>query len=397
MPIAYDIPSNTITVTGFTLAVPCTFLDIFNADVAGGWGVVTRQCVNQYCFDCKLVIGNGTFANRGYFADEDCMVSFLNGVITANGQTLIYVRRYSDFRLGVLLDAATRTCDNGVTVISDQAFWYYYIYGYLDTVVRLYDTTIKAIGAWSNRLYLRDATCDWHLYECSLDQVYLYVPSRLGVLYRTEIKSTAYGIYHPRTGITVDDLLLHHCADAIRFSAALNGILWNVIGRLNTDIVYSVGITVDCYLINADVDVWNVTWAGVCTAEVYRQYEFDCVIRDRVTGGALVGATVILWDNAGNLVFTVVTGAGGVIATQIVSHGYFDQPNLSVEQLYSPFHLRVEMPGYKTYDDYNGVALDMKTALEISLCRIVDLIFVDDKMALNLDEDNPESELYTQI
>ena len=39
MPITYDAVTDTITVTGYTKATPCTFPDIFKADVAGGWGV----------------------------------------------------------------------------------------------------------------------------------------------------------------------------------------------------------------------------------------------------------------------------------------------------------------------------------------------------------------------
>jgi len=66
MAISYDAGSDTITVTAGTEAVPITFTDIYNADVAGSWGQVT-QVGNMFVFDCKLAVGDASTAT--YLAD----------------------------------------------------------------------------------------------------------------------------------------------------------------------------------------------------------------------------------------------------------------------------------------------------------------------------------------
>ncbi len=50
----------TIYVSGYTSNAPCTFNDIYNASVAGGWGVVTKNA-NQYIFNCNLCNGSGNY------------------------------------------------------------------------------------------------------------------------------------------------------------------------------------------------------------------------------------------------------------------------------------------------------------------------------------------------
>ena len=74
MPIAYNSGTNIITVTGYTEATPCNFTDIYNADVSGSWGVVTRQCSNQFCITAGIKIGDGSTAT--YFKDTSKMVRF---------------------------------------------------------------------------------------------------------------------------------------------------------------------------------------------------------------------------------------------------------------------------------------------------------------------------------
>ena len=62
MAISYDAGTDTITVTAGTEAVPITFTDIYNADVAGAWGQVTKTG-NMFVFDCKLAVGGCKHSN----------------------------------------------------------------------------------------------------------------------------------------------------------------------------------------------------------------------------------------------------------------------------------------------------------------------------------------------
>lgn len=74
MPITYDLTTKKITVTGYTESTPCTFEDIYQADIAGGWGVVQKQAEKQYALNCGLVIGDGT--TETWFATKKEQIIF---------------------------------------------------------------------------------------------------------------------------------------------------------------------------------------------------------------------------------------------------------------------------------------------------------------------------------
>jgi len=123
------------------------------------------------------------------------------------------------------------------------------------------------------------------------------------------------------------------------------------------------------HFINFDVDSWTFNCLGnaeTYTGKLFREYELDLTVEDRATKVAIEDAIVTLWDKNDNQVFQATTNADGKITTQTVKHGYFDLAHGSKEQLYSPFHLRIERAGYDAYDDYN-LALDEKTGLKITL------------------------------
>lgn len=61
MAITYNAGTDTITVTAGTAGTPNTFTDIYNADVAGSWGQVTKTG-NMFVFSAKLQIGDGSTA-----------------------------------------------------------------------------------------------------------------------------------------------------------------------------------------------------------------------------------------------------------------------------------------------------------------------------------------------
>jgi len=72
---AYDIPSNTITVTDGTDIAPATFHDMFLADGVGGWGVVDEIVADaMYKIDCNVNFGDGETST--YFTTLNEMIYF---------------------------------------------------------------------------------------------------------------------------------------------------------------------------------------------------------------------------------------------------------------------------------------------------------------------------------
>ena len=60
--------NNKIVVVGYSATTPCTLDDIYNADVAGGWGVLKRYDNNLYHFSANLTIGGS--ATQSYFTTK---------------------------------------------------------------------------------------------------------------------------------------------------------------------------------------------------------------------------------------------------------------------------------------------------------------------------------------
>ncbi len=85
--ITYDSDTNTITVSGYLGANPCTFSDVWQADQGSGWGVVGRQGTCQFLLGCKLQIGDGN--TETYFNDTSEQVVFASGICTENDQPLL--------------------------------------------------------------------------------------------------------------------------------------------------------------------------------------------------------------------------------------------------------------------------------------------------------------------
>ncbi len=105
MAITYNAGTDTITVTGGTAGAPNTFTDIYNADVAGGWGQVTKTN-NIFVFSAKLQVGDGSTATHLY--DEFKKVT-LNEIWT--------VKNNATLKTGVLLAAESNHPRHGCFLV----------------------------------------------------------------------------------------------------------------------------------------------------------------------------------------------------------------------------------------------------------------------------------------
>lgn len=89
MAITYDAGTNKITVTGYSAVTPCTLTDIYNANVAGGWGVVGKLG-SYFSLAAYLYFGDGSTPT--YFKDTNKFLETITpGSIYLNG-TDVYVQ-----------------------------------------------------------------------------------------------------------------------------------------------------------------------------------------------------------------------------------------------------------------------------------------------------------------
>ena len=133
--ITYDGGNNTIIVVGFSESSPCTFEDIYQADVANGWGVVSKQGDNQYEFRCKLQIGDDT--------TETWLIDANKAISHTINDNFIYISNYGHFRCGVVVDEVNRATKDGCFIYTNSSSKYIIEFEGVNSL-ELYSTTISA-------------------------------------------------------------------------------------------------------------------------------------------------------------------------------------------------------------------------------------------------------------
>lgn len=252
MAITYNAGTNTITVTAYTAGTPCTFLDIYNADVAGAWGQVTRQCTNQFCFDCKLVIGDGSTAT--YFADIGIDFSFKHGIVTANWQNLLRTRTNSNFTIkGCTCKVMEHIYQPFLGGISTEYAPNFKVeccafYGLLPTAVNAYEGTA-----------FRYINNTGHFKKCLFYNVYFSVIS--AEFYRLTMKSPDIPLSRGLNicSGTMNDIQITDIKEAISLYQAFGGTFKNVTTKdITTYEVRMYNTSVDGYLINKDFEQMRI-------------------------------------------------------------------------------------------------------------------------------------------
>ena len=386
MAITYDAPSNTITIVGG----PYNFTDVYNADVAGGWGKVHLQGTIQFMIDAKLIIGDAV--NTTTFADTGKQVYFT----LTGGVIYVSLRKKSTTTFGTLNDATKKTSNNGCHFMFASSGW-----------------------AWPFQVYSGDATVYFYLYSCVIEfpnvssgGVAPYVEDNSGlaivkiyncVLDRAAPKNlgSACDIYNIQV---TNGYYALNSMNAPCDVAFINGAKYAIYGFQNIGDVVSNFVVRNCitkfflqdggsgsrHLVNFDVDSWNFTWNNSPTGKIYRQYTFDLKVTDKDNNN-ISGATVSLVDKNGTSIFSVTTAADGTIAQQTVSRGYYAAATGDTLQEYSPHTLTVSKSDYQTY--VKTFTLGAKTVWEIKLAKWSQILFANGNPVLNIVPTDPENKI----
>jgi hypothetical protein len=343
----------------------------FDYDLTQGqWGVVARQCTGHFCFDCKLVIGNGSTVS--WFADIDKQIIMQAGVITVDWHIFIELKQYGNFRCGYLKNAANKATTGGCYFfIEDTGHYMGMIKATAsDTDIKLYGCCFINDSHESYECVIHTQYGNGTLYNCLLNNVGLRGdPSGTWDVNRIDITEGMYGLNRMVAG-TFNDIILYGNSYGIYTQLTQNLTLRNssVKGAIYYPIrVYK--ISTHKYFIDCDI-TWNIQWLDTSTHYLYRQYSFDLKVidKDNVT---IDGATVKVWDKDSNLIIDTTTNASGVIATQTITRGTYAQATGNTLQEKSPHLIKIEKAGYTTYEA--DFTLEDKTdwtiALQTSILR----------------------------
>jgi len=365
-------------------------------------GLIGKGSANQYYFLCQFVLGDGTEGNASSWVDGDqyptpgAMLYHFTADSLGSNSYQIWVKPYSSLQFGACPDETYKVTEGGVTIVNDAA---YPIYGDVNSDVRLYNTHFYSSGV--STLQLKGTV--QRVWNCVLRETYLLVTN--GDVYRLSCYS-GYPLYQQVSG-TFQDIAAIGCFTLALFQTTGTMNIQNFYVR---DLIRQNPNQTICVLqagnrtINlddGDSDAWNMEASPAQTSTINRRYSFDVTVKDGKTKTPIQNATVILYDKDGNQIFSLATDANGHITTQKVVHSdwrYVNSEGLktSPDNTYSPFKLVVKANGYQTYSNPN-ITLDKPTRVEVGLVKAVDIIFVDGKLALNLDETDPENEVYKML
>jgi len=368
------------------------------------WGVVWWRGDDVFRFSARLILNNLTFT------DKEKLIYFDADAATGNSQVLIRVGsgQSTTFTAGVLTDESTKSTKQGILFMFDNPG---YLYG---RFIGCYNSSATAnlyscsfITKSPSYLYDAGLGISGRIWNAVLCRTYLGGDRTDGTTnvidaYRITTSDARYGFVYGMTG-TMNDILILKANEALYFYGLYSVTASNVkvIKGAAASIRYlqyaaPPGYAQDTYLINADIDSWVITWDGTgTTAKLHRQYQFDAHCQDK-DGNALSGVSAIgEYISPYGQAFSVTTNASGDIATQTVERSWYERPTGNTENLKTPLKVTYSKAGYETLVKYYSMA--EKTKDIVVLQKVVDVILVDGKPALNLSEADSENELYTTI
>lgn len=375
-----------IEVTGYTEETPCTFDDIYDADVAGSWGVV-HKVGNCYKIDVRLLIGDGSTAT--YLATENEAVEFI-----ANSVWTCYLQLQAYLRMGKLDTNSVATLGS-TFIFNDYQCTSAFYANVTGATFKFYDSQVYMIGnkLANGPVYWRCATLDIKdskvVYE-SAQRFVIYTDATIdGLKLYNNTFITNQSPTTPWKNIKFIGLTSNAFHPHFGSPVTLENV---IIGDERSRSFNNYHAT--CNLVNPTLNWDEITLTAIHSDDYwYVKFTLDVHVSDYNTGNNISGATVTLYDTDGAEVFSTTTDSNGEITQQEITYRYIYYNN--VTKTYSPHKLIVKKAGYQTEQDIFD--MDEKKSLQISLQKAKDIVFVDGQPALNLSASDPESELFKRL
>jgi len=350
MPITYNPSTNIITVTGFSSSDPCTFEDIYQADVNNGWGVVSKQ-EEQYIINCGLVIGDGTTSTWFFDSEKQALFKVANVPIegTTRYKATCLVKSYANMKLGLEYDITNRIGWKGCHLkldVSDafgliaQGSGNLYLYNCCLHASHAYGNGSNSWGGHNGQLVVWDSTINGGLY--------IATPHHDLNRATPHHEGHGNGYLVSLSSVTIDNPRVFGCygtyngAFVFFKGSGISVTVKNSYARNNQHFIVEWGVYGygNRYFINADTDTWEILWTAKSDSIIYRQYTFDlqCLKKD---GSGYSGLSVKIYDVDGNLVVDTLTDSEGKIPQQVITYGYYDYDNRPNIVLKTPHRIKI--------------------------------------------------------
>lgn len=347
-------PHGVLTLTGSATGDRYSIVDLYNADVAGGWGVIKKLDAHTYLVNCYVKMQsqfwNDTFKN----------------IIWADG----YDASSADMKFGSI-SGSNRTSGTCNIIITSQ-----WLSGAGCNVLNAYRTNFLYVYPFENGTSLGLTSLTWSsgvIQDCTCEKFRGFTPfSATNCI----LKNFTYSGYDNAFGTGQASFINVRMLQGSRawqtsgtssiygkgvFIDGGNAILW--IGLNNTvNLVDSQFVNVGSVNSNATGSVLNDKIS----------FNLNVVDNNQV---AVSGANVKIYDNSATLVVNVDTAASGSIAEQEITRRQYTVTNLTVNGPFNkyPFTIVVSKTGYETYTEKVSYLLSLAVVKTVALKQALKL------------------------
>ena len=375
-----------ITVSGGTSADPITIADLYNADVAGSWGVIQKQGAREYTSWASVIMFATAETYLAFIDINIKMYGYFDCLSGTNNRVL---------RFGVKHPTEDITYD-GCYVTIQQPSSGYHAFFRSDVsnhfYVNAYETTFYGNSAGFIGYPVSNKTlgiemginggCDWRdLQFIKNRSVYVQGSNNIVRRIRTQSQSENIWYWYPDSTSEITDISAQVSSTpwAIQNSGSnswkAKNITLNALGM-----VYHYDYSGEFSIV--DTDLTSVP------NKMYWVYDNGSKIKDYKTvnlsvvdeeNNAISGASIVCCDKDNNTVFSATTDANGKIDEQEVLYAIHTSgaPGQSGSAggyvtdtlLYSPFTITISKTGYETY--YQKHNIDTKINQTITLKKAV--------------------------
>lgn len=346
----YTAATDRITVVDGNESVPCTMGMVYAADIAGGWGQVTKQDGVQYRIDAVFYVGNSTSANTTYFRS-------INETIIMEKEfrvTTYAYARFGDWGKNGQHSSNGSYVRFNATITSTT---YYYVYGNLTVYGSIFDVRCHSY------LILRTETGSMSRYNESkfggFGRLRFYNTNSM--VYDSQLTDSSEG-WSPMV-VSSYPWFKVNSENQIFTNAANRVVIWyaNIYG-VTVGQRYAIAHSGTACMELINPLVLTPGTYGLCyiaaTAGDDHYIRFNYTIDLRVTnysGVNISGAWVQIWNASGVRVYNGTTNANGLIPQTMLPFMRCYHPNAlgnpRINETYNPYKIRISKAGYNTYNE----------------------------------------------
>jgi len=326
--------------------------DIYQADIANGWNVVTKCGSQCYCSTASIYINSGIVSDSGgslEFADNTstCLSSntsleLYNMSISTNEQT--------PYNIGGAIPLLFRQINTG-TCNLDNIFFSFPYSKTSDTlgIIQLNEYGIVNNCTFSNGVGILIDDPNITMIDNKINN------GKYVIVNTYDMENSNLYINESEAGISIlsiyDDINIYN-VDIVNCNTTIN-----MFGS-----VYPVSLY-NCYS-----DNWVVSWTPfhVLNENLNIYYSFDLLLTTQ-SGTPIQNANITISDIDNNVVSNLSTSASGTITKQWLEYGYY-KPGSTTIILTSPHNIKISAVGYEAYEDI--ILMNEEKDLKIALTPI---------------------------